>query len=84
MSKERIKELLTQLREEIRHTDVDDELQTLIGALDDDIHAVIENDEDVNAVVERAKELEAGFATSYPTVERVFREVIDALVRMGI
>jgi len=84
MSKERIKELLTQLREELRHTDVDDEVQTMISALDDDIHAVIENDEDMNAVVERAKELEAGFATSYPTAERVMREVIDALVRMGI
>ena len=84
MSKERIKKLLKQLQQEIRNTDVDDELQSLIGELDDDIHAVIENDEDVNAVVERAKELEAGFATNYPTAERVMREVIDALVRMGI
>ena len=84
MSKERIKDLLAQLREEIRRTEVDDELQKLIGELDDDIHSVIENDEDVNAVLERAKELEAGFATSYPTAERVMREVIDALVRMGI
>ena len=84
MSKERIRELLSQLRQEIRNTDVDDELQKLMGELDDDIHAVIENDEDVNAVVERAKEIEADFATSYPTAERVMREVIDALVRMGI
>ena len=84
MSKERIKELLAQLRQELRQTNVDDELQQLIGELDDDIHAVIENDEDVNAVVERAKEVEAGFATKYPTAERVLREVIDALVRMGI
>lgn len=84
MSKERIKELLAQLREEIRSTEVDEELQKLIGELDDDIHAVIENDEDMNAVVERAKEVEASFATSYPTAERVMREVIDALVRMGI
>ena len=36
------------------------------------------------AWVERAKEVEAGFATRYPTAERVMREVIDALVRMGI
>lgn len=84
MGKERIKKLLAQLQQEIRSTDVDDELQQLIGELDDDIHKVIENDEDVNAVVERAKELEAGFATNYPTAERVMREVIDALVRMGI
>jgi hypothetical protein len=84
MSKERIRELLSQLRQEISQTDVDDELQKMIAELDDDIHAVIENDDDVNAVVERAKEVEAGFATNYPTAERVMREVIDALVRMGI
>lgn len=84
MSKERIRNLLAELREEIRRTEVDDELQELIAELDDDIHSVIENDDDVNAVLDRAKELEAGFATSYPTAERVMREVIDALVRMGI
>ena len=48
MSKERIKDLLAQLREEIRSTDVDDELQDLIGELDHDIQGVIENDTDVN------------------------------------
>ena len=31
MSKERIKELLTQLREEIQNTDIDDELEQLDG-----------------------------------------------------
>ncbi len=84
MSKERIRELLTQLRQELGNTDIDDELEKLIGDLDDDIHSAIDDDEDVNAVVERAKELEAGFATNYPTAERVMREVIDTLVRMGI
>ena len=84
MSKERIKDLLAQLREEIRNTDVDDELQDLIGELDHDIQGVIENDTDVNAVVDRAKELEANFMTSHPNAERFVREVIDLLVRMGI
>jgi predicted transcriptional regulator len=84
MSKERIKSLLAQLREEIRTTDVDDELQKLMGELDKDIEKVIDNDEDVNAVVERAKEIEADFASNHPTAERFVREVIDALVRMGI
>lgn len=84
MSKERIKDLLAQLREEIRSTDVDDELQNLIGELDHDIQGVIENDTDVNAVVDRAKELEANFATNHPNAERFVREVIDLLVRMGI
>lgn len=84
MSKERIRELLTQLRQELGRTDIDEDLEKLIGDLDDDIHSVIDDDADVNAVVERAKELEAGFATHYPTAERVMREVIDTLVRMGI
>jgi hypothetical protein len=84
MSKDRIKELLAQLQEEIRSTDMDDELQTLISDLDNDIHNVIENDEDMNALIDRAKEMEAGFATRHPAAERFMREVIDALVRMGI
>jgi len=84
MAKDRIKELLTQLQEEIRSTDVDDEVRELINELDKDIHGVIENDEDVSALIDRAKEMEADFATRYPAAERFMREVIDALVRMGI
>lgn len=84
MSNERIKELLAQLREEIRDADVDDELQKLMSDLDNDIHSVIEDDADVGALVDRAKELEADFATKHPGVERFMREVIDVLVRMGI
>lgn len=84
MSNERIKKLLAQLREELESTDVDDDLQKLMGELDDEIHGVIENDADVNALVDRAKELEAEFATRHPAAERFMREVIDALVHMGI
>ena len=84
MGKDRIKELLGQLQEEIRSTDVDDELRQLINDLDKDIHGVIENDEDMSALIDRAKEMEAGFATRHPAAERFMREVIDALVRMGI
>ena len=84
MSKDRIKKLLAQLQDEIRNTDMDDELKTLMSDLDNDIHNVIENDDEVSALVDRAKELEAGFATRYPAAERFMREVVDALVRMGI
>ena len=84
MSKDRIKELLARLQEEIRSTDMDDELQGLIGDLDSDIHAVIENDGDVSLLIDRAKEMEADFATRYPAAERFMREVIDALAKMGI
>lgn len=84
MSKERIKELLGQLREELRTTDIDEELEQLLGELDDDIENVVEEDADLNEVIERAKQVEASFATNYPTAERFAREVIDLLVRMGI
>lgn len=84
MSNERIKKLLAQLREELESTDADEDLQKLMGELDDEIHGVIESDADVNALVDRAKELEAEFATRHPAAERFMREMIDALVRMGI
>lgn len=84
MGKDRIKDLLAQLQKEIRSTDVDDELRQLINDLDEDIHSVIENDEDMTDLIDRAKEMEADFATRYPAAERFMREVIDALVRMGI
>ena len=84
MSKERIKELLGQLREELRTTDIDDELEQLLSDLDDDIDHVIDDDVDLSEVIERAKTVEANFATNYPTAERFVREVIDLLVRMGI
>jgi len=90
MSKERIKELLTQLREEIRDTDIDEELEQLLAGLDEDIETAIDDSAGVDAVVDiddfmdRAKELEASFATEHPTAVRVVREAIDLLVRMGI
>ena len=84
MSKKRIKELLGQLREELRTTDIDDELEQLLSDLDDDIDKAIDDDADLSDVIDRAKKVEANFATSYPTAERFVREVIDLLVRMGI
>jgi hypothetical protein len=90
MSKERIKVLLTQLREEIQNTDIDDELEQLLAGLDQDIESAIDDNAAVDAVVDiedvvdRAKELEASFASEHPTAARAVREAIDLLVRMGI
>ena len=84
MSKERVKELLGQLREELRKTDVDEDLDKMIGELDDEIQGVVDTDADVNDLIDRAKVFEADFASKHPAVERFMREVIDTLVRMGI
>ena len=87
MSTEQIKELLTQLQEEIQKTELDDETRELVRQLDTDIHDLIVTDTDqqeTNSIVERAKELETNFATGHPAAEGFMREVIDLLVRMGI
>lgn len=84
MSKARIKTLLSQLREELRTTDIDDELEQLLSELDEDIENVIDEDADLSEVIERAKQVEANFAANYPRAERFVRELIDVLVRMGI
>ena len=87
MSTKQIKELLTQLQEEIHKTELDDETRSLVRQLDTDIHGLLASEvdqEEASSIVSRAKVLEANFATDYPTAERFMREVIDVLVRMGI
>ena len=74
MTTEQIRDLLAKLKGELGRTELDDE--TLLTA---EAEA-----SDTSAVVERAKELEANFAAEYPAAERFMREVIDALVRMGV
>ena len=84
MSKERIKELLAELREEIRKTDDNEELDNLVGDIDREIDGVTDENADIDAILEQVKKVEANFATTHPTAERVVREVMDLLVRMGI
>lgn len=87
MSNERIKDLLSQLQNEIRKTGLDDETRSIVSDLDADIHDLIDpttEQSDAESIVERAQALEANFATEYPAAERFMREVIDALVRMGV
>jgi len=87
MSNEQIKDLLARLQDEIKKTGLDDETREMVRALDADIHDLIDpssEQSDPGSIVERAKELEANFASEYPAAERFVREVIDALVRMGI
>lgn len=87
MSTRQIKDLLEQLQDEIRKTELDDETRSLVRELDADVHGLLGEDAtqtDTSSIVKRAKELEANFATDHPTAERFMREVIDVLVRMGI
>jgi vacuolar-type H+-ATPase subunit H len=86
MSQERIKTLLQQLQQELANTTtVDAETLAQVKQLDSDIDQWIEDAEDVNSpIMEDAIALEARFAANHPVAERLIREVIDTLARIGI
>lgn len=86
MSQERIKALLQQLQQELANTTaVDAETLAQVKQLDSDIDQWIEEAEDVNSpIMEDAIALEARFAANHPAAERLIREVIDTLARIGI
>ena len=85
MSNEKLKELLTAVHDEMEGTDADAETRSMLKSLDEDIHKVLgEGDGDESPAMERAKLLEARFATTHPVAERIMREVIDTLVKLGL
>lgn len=86
MNQERIKALLQQLQQELASTTtVDADTLAQVKRLDSDIDQWIEDAEDVNSpIMEDAIALEARFAANHPVAERLIREVIDTLGRIGI
>lgn len=84
-----IKETLARLHAELESaTDVDEDLRSLLRDVDADIHALLNEDthesHEVHGITTRLEEMAADFAAQHPNTERFFREIIDALGRMGI
>lgn len=87
MSNEKLQELLSRLREELQQSELDDETRSSVEELGADIDDLLDSESDrtdTASVLDRANLLEASFATEHPTAERIVREVIETLVRMGI
>lgn len=87
MSNTHIRELLARLQKAMQDTELDDATRSMVRDLDAEIHDLLEakgGSAETDTVVEKARELETSFAAEHPTIERFMREVIDALVRMGI
>lgn len=83
MKNERLRKLLTDLNEELHSTrDLDRETRELLRQLNDEIDEIAGSDSD--SAIDRAKELESRFAASHPVAERIARELVDALGKMGI
>ncbi len=81
-----IREILAQLSRELqRAEDIDIDARQALKKLHQDVDHLEEADEpEVDSVLDRVKQLESRFAASHPTLERLARELADAIGKMGI
>ncbi len=87
MSNKKIQELVTKLRDELHSTPVDSDTRSMMLQLEteiDDLLSPVHESQDANPVLEMAEQLEARFASDHPTAERVVREIVDMLTKMGV
>jgi hypothetical protein len=87
MNEEKVKQLLKELLEEIAQGENPD--QELLGSaqrLQSDIDSLLNPDIDSadNTVMDDMIALEAQFATNYPVAEKIVRELVNSLSRIGI
>ncbi len=87
MSEERILELLKELQHELKTTDsLSEELAGTVQKLEADIADAVNPDIDTseNTILDDAIALEAVFAASHPVAEKLIRDLINTLSRIGI
>lgn len=87
MSEARLRQLMTELVQELDKTEsVDPELKATLKRLEADIDDLVDPDTDSaeNTVLDDAIALEARFAASHPVAEKILRELINSLSRIGI
>jgi hypothetical protein len=87
VSEERILELLKELHQELKGTEgLSEELAGTVQKLEADIADAVNPDVDTseNTILDDAIALEAVFAVSHPVAEKLIRDVINTLSRIGI
>lgn len=87
MREERLRKLMAELTLELDRTEgVDPELKATIKRLEADINDLVDpaTDSEENTVLDDAIALEARFAVSHPVAEKILRELINSLSRIGI
>lgn len=87
MNEEKVKQLLQELLEEIgQGENPDEELLGSAQRLQSDIDSLLNPDVDSsdNTVMDDMIALEAQFATNYPVAEKIVRELVNSLSRIGI
>jgi hypothetical protein len=87
VNEERIKQLMKELLAELETQDsVDSETVETARKLEGDIHDLVnpEVDTSESTIMDDAIQLEARFAATHPMAERILRELINNLSRIGI
>lgn len=87
MNEERVKLLLKELLDEIEKGDeLDEELLASAQRLEEDVDSLLNPDVDStgNTVMDDMIALEARFASNYPVAEKIIRELVNSLSRIGI
>jgi hypothetical protein len=85
MSKEKIQDLLQQLRGELGSTPLDPETRSMLRELDATLHAHTgAADSPLQSLGDRVRDLEARFAAKHEGAEKILRQVIDVLGNMGV
>jgi hypothetical protein len=85
VGQDKIKFLLEELNQELALADnLDEDTLELARQLEMKMEQLIERSEPVAAGLENAVALEARFAATHPVAERIMRELIAVLGRMGI
>lgn len=87
MSETRIKELIQELRAELEAADAaSPEALATAKQLEANIQDLVnpEIDTSENTIMDDAIALEASFAATHPVAERIIRELINTLSRIGI
>ena len=85
MGQDKIKFLVKELNQELALADkLDEDTLELARQLERDMEQLLERSEPVAAGLENAVALEARFTATHPVAERILRELIAVLGRMGI
>jgi hypothetical protein len=89
MERDQLKRALQDLQDRLETTDaIDPELAALLEDLDRDIHALLEKEEpdaeQAGFLLEQARAVDARLFAKHPQIEAMFRELVNALARMGI
>ncbi|TFH71470.1 DUF4404 family protein [Gammaproteobacteria bacterium LSUCC0112] len=85
VGQDKVRFLLSELNQELATAEnLDQETLDLARKLEKDMELLIERSEPVSAELGNAIALEARFAATHPVAERILRELVAVLGRMGI